>query len=196
MNAPTISLQEINQLPIIRFEGKILIIDTLPAFQKAINDINTRGGTWGFDTETRPSFKKGRTYNVSLIQLANDDICYLFRLNRLGLRTELVDILTNPSILKIGLSLRDDLRGLNKMRSFQAQGFIDLQEYVQQFGIQEKSLKKICAIVLKARISKNQQTSNWDAPVLNESQQIYAATDAWVCLKIYQKLRTTSPNHT
>lgn len=192
----TLSPEEINKLPVIHFEGTIHIVDNLPAFSHAIDDIVTRGGTWGFDTETRPSFKKGRSHNVSLVQLATDDICYLFRLNRLGLRSELVNILTNPSILKIGLSLHDDLRGLHKMVAFRPQGFIELQNYVEQFGIQEKSLKKICALVLHARISKNQQTSNWDAPILSEAQQIYAATDAWVCLKIYQKLSSTSTNHT
>ncbi|MGC8802860.1 MAG: 3'-5' exonuclease [Bacteroidales bacterium] len=187
---PALSPEEINKLPFIHFEGIIQIVDNLPAFSGAIEDITTRGGAWGFDTETRPSFKKGRTNNVSLIQLAADNTCYLFRINRLGLRHELIEILTNPNIIKIGLSLQDDLRGLHKMAHFQPQGFVDLQNYVQQFGIQEKSLKKICALVLHARISKNQQTSNWDVPILSEAQQIYAATDAWVCLKIYEKLKS------
>lgn len=189
MNA-SISLQEINQLPAIRFEGKIVIVDTLPLYKKAVEDIKTQGGSWGFDTETRPSFKKGRTHNVSLIQFASDNVCYLFRINRLGLQADLIEILTEPAIQKIGLSLQDDMRGLHRLASFQPQGFIDLQEYVSKFGIQEKSLKKICALVLNARISKNQQISNWDAVNLSEAQQIYAATDAWVCLKIYEKLQS------
>jgi len=190
MNAPNISLQDINRLPVIRFEGNIVVIDTIPLFKRAIDDIKTKGGSWGFDTETRPSFKKGHTNHVSLIQLASNDICYLFRINHLGLPVELTEILSHPEILKIGLSLHDDMRGLHKMVPFQPKGFIELQEYVEQFGIQEKGLKKICALVLNARISKNQQISNWDAAALSEAQQIYAATDAWICLKIYEKLRT------
>ncbi|MCX7987427.1 MAG: 3'-5' exonuclease domain-containing protein 2 [Bacteroidales bacterium] len=190
MNAPNISLQDINRLPVIRFDGHIQVVDSHALLKKALIDINSHDKLLGFDTETRPSFKKGKTNQVSLLQLSTDNICYLFRLNRIGLPQELVDILSNPDIIKVGLSIHDDMRGLNKMAKFQPQGFVELQDFVQKFGIQEKSLKKICALVLNARISKNQQISNWDAPVLSEAQLTYAATDAWVCLKIYEKLNS------
>ncbi len=186
----TITSEEIQRLPLIKFDDKIEVVDSLASLNYAISFIKSKKGIWGFDTETRPSFKKGKINQVSLVQLAWDDICFLFRINKIGLRKELIEIFSDEGITKIGLSIQDDFRVLNRLANFEVSNFIDLQQYVKNFNIQEKSLKKLCAIVLNARISKSQQISNWEAPELTNAQKIYAATDAWVCLKIYQKLNS------
>jgi ribonuclease D len=182
-----ISIEELNQLPIIRFEGKIIVVDSLHLFYDSIKQLNNKSMI-GFDTETRPSFKKGKSNKVSLIQLATEDTCYLFRIHLIGLQQELINLLSNPSILKIGLSIKDDIRAINKIKTFVPAGFIDLQDYVKSLGIEEKSLKKITGLVMHARISKSQQISNWEIKEFSEAQKIYAATDAWICLKIYNKI--------
>lgn len=142
----------------------------------------------GFDTETRPSFKKGRKNKVSLIQLSNSEIACLIRINRIGIPDELVTILSNPGITKTGVAIHDDIRYLTGIRKFKPAGFIDLQGFVKEYGIQSSGLKKLAAIILGFRISKRQQVTDWEAIQLSEAQQIYAATDAWVCHQIYNKL--------
>ena len=144
----------------------------------------------GVDTETRPSFKKGKVNSVALLQVATSDTCFLFRLNRIGIPDFLEEFLQND-VLKIGLSLRDDffnmLRRANN-KDPRVGNWIELQDYVSRFGIQEKSLQKIYAILFGEKISKSQRLSNWEADVLTEAQQQYAATDAWATLRIYQRL--------
>lgn len=183
-----ITPESIAEMPLKQFEGKIIVADTLPSFHGAIKMLNNYK-ILGFDTETKPSFKKGSSNKVCMIQIATDDVAFIFRLNKIGFPDELAKILTQASIQKIGLSLRDDFRELSKLRSIQPAGFIDLQNYVEKFEIQDKSLKKLSALILGIRISKSQQTSNWENEVLTEPQLIYAATDAWVCLEIYKKLK-------
>jgi ribonuclease D len=142
----------------------------------------------GFDTETRPTFKKGRKNSVSLIQLSSGDLAFLFRINRIGIPDELADLLSDPSVIKAGVAVHDDIKFLKGVRKFTPDGFIDLQNFVKDFGIQSSGLKKLAAIILGFRISKRQQVTNWEAEQLTEAQQIYAATDAWVCHQIYKKL--------
>ena len=178
----------ISTMPTVAFEGRIITIDTVDAAEKAVKALWNEKIV-GIDTETRPSFRKGVHYNVSLIQLSTADTCFLIRLNRVGIPDSLVELLENKEIAKIGVSLHDDYQALCKRRKFKAEGFIDLQDYVKEFGIEEMSLQKIFAIVFGERISKSQQLTNWENDVLTDKQKIYAATDAWACLKIYNELK-------
>lgn len=182
-----ITKDQINLLPLIRFEGEIEIIDSKDQLQAAINELY-KHKYLGFDTETRPAFLKGVSYSVSLIQLATLNKVYLFRLNMLGLDKKLADLLSDPAIFKIGISIRDDIKALQKLLSFEPAAFIDLNNIAQDMEIKHAGVRSLTAIFLEGRISKNQQTSNWDKENLSEPQQVYAATDAWICLKIYDKL--------
>jgi ribonuclease D len=143
----------------------------------------------GIDSETRPSFTKGQSHKVALLQISSEECCFLFRLNMTGLTRPLVDLLENPDVIKVGLSLKDDFMMLHKRAPFNQQNCIELQDYVRQFGIQDKSLQKIYAILFKEKISKSQRLSNWEADVLSDGQKQYAATDAWACLNIYNLLQ-------
>lgn len=175
-------------MPTVAFDGRIITIDTPAETDKAIKALMGEK-IIGIDTETRPAFRKGVHYNVSLIQLSTADTCFLIRLNRVGIPDSLVELLENKEIAKVGVSLHDDYQALCKRRKFKAEGFIDLQDYVKEFGIEEMSLQKIFAIVFGERISKSQQLTNWENDVLTDKQKIYAATDAWACLKIYNELK-------
>lgn len=174
-------------MPTAAFDGRIITIDTAAAVEQAMKALSQESAV-GIDTETRPSFRKGVQHDVSLIQLSTADTCFLIRLNRTGIPDSLVAFLENSSIKKIGLSLHDDYQGLCKRRKFKAGSFIDLQNEVVKYGIEEKSLQKIFAIIFAQRISKSQQLSNWENDVLTDKQKLYAATDAWACLKIYNEL--------
>jgi ribonuclease D len=183
----SISKDNLNLLPLQKFPGDIHILNT-PAEAEAAAASLLREPLLGFDTETRPSFTRGTSYSVSLLQLATHDQAWLFRLHHTGLTPSLKEVLSSPDILKIGNSPNQDVAGLRKVSAFEPGGFIDLQVFVNQFGIDDNALAKITGIVLGFRISKAQQLSNWEAPVLNRSQQDYASTDAWVCYEIYKKL--------
>lgn len=143
----------------------------------------------GFDTETRPSFRKGCTHQVALMQISTADRCFLFRLNKIGIGEPLKKFLANPSIVKIGLSVHDDFSVMRRTTDIDPKGFVDLQEYVKKFGITDISLQKIYGIVFGQRISKAQRLTNWEADVLTPAQQTYAALDAWACLHLYRHLR-------
>ena len=183
-----IEKNEVSTMPTIAFEGRIITIDTPQAVDQAIIALSKEEHV-GIDTETRPSFRKGVQHDVSLIQLSTLDTCFLIRLNRTGMPDSLVKFLENKQIAKVGLSLHDDYQGLCKRRKFKAGNFIDLQKEVGQYGIEEMSLQKIFAIIFGQRISKSQQLTNWENDVLTDKQKIYAATDAWACLKIYNELK-------
>ena len=183
-----ISKEEVDALDLIQYDGPIEVIDTPEAFKAAVRIIS-RQPLLGFDTETRPSFKKGKVYPTSLIQLATLEQAWIVRVSRMGYPRALLKILSDELPMKIGLGLKDDIRRLRADFHFEPMGFLDLQHYVPAFKIDEKGLKKISGIVLNRRISKSQQVSNWDADELTEAQLRYAATDAWICLKIYHRLR-------
>ena len=183
----TISKEEISLLEIEEFPGKIIVIDTEKDADKAVEYL-LQFEAVGFDTETRPSFKKGTRYKISLMQISTDEACFLFRLNRIGIPQPLEDFMVNDKILKIGLSLRDDFGAIRKRTDIKPANFLDLQNYVGQFGIEDASLQKIYAILFDKKISKGQRLSNWEADVLTEQQKKYAALDAWACLKIYNQL--------
>jgi ribonuclease D len=183
-----ITHEEIAEHELSWFKGEIVVVEDIATFHKVIPKL--RGvGLLGFDTETRPNFKKGGKNTVSLIQLSTDDLACLFRINKIGLPEELIGILSDPGIVKAGVAVHDDIRFLSGVKKFIPGGFVDLQNYVREYGIQSSGLKKLTAIVLGFRISKRQQVTDWEADQLTEAQQIYAATDAWVCRQIYTKLK-------
>lgn len=184
----TISKAELAQMPKVQFEGRIFVIYTEADADKAVEYLNTCDMV-GVDTETRPSFKRGTTHKVALLQIASTDTCFLFRLNRIGMPDSLQKFLAN-NILKIGLSLKDDFMMLRKRKDVHAEegNWIELQDYVGRFGIEDRSLQKIYANLFGQKISKSQRLSNWEAETLTESQMKYAATDAWACVEIYNCL--------
>lgn len=186
-NNKSISKEELQELPGGGFNGDIILIDNTEKLLANIEQIKNNK-LLGFDTETRPSFRKGRVNKVALLQLSNAGTAWLIRLNKTGLHKELVRILADPDICKVGAAILDDLRGLKKMHRFVPRNFIELQEYVKEHEIENFGVKKLAGLVLGIRISKRQQTSNWEAPKLTPEQQRYAATDAWVCYEVYSKL--------
>ena len=186
--AQSITKEAISELPIEEFSGRIIVIDTLADAEKAISYLS-EFQTVGFDTETRPSFKKGQRFKISLMQIATDEACFLFRLNRIDIPEILEDFLANEAVLKIGLSLRDDFGAMRRRKNVEPANFLDLQTFVKQYGIEDASLQKIYAILFNKKISKGQHLSNWEADVLSEAQKKYAALDAWACLKIYNQLK-------
>ena len=185
-----ISNEETAALPAIEFKGEIRIIeherDIVPACKFLMKQ-----AVVGFDTETRPSFRPGISYRVSLLQLSTPQLCFLFRLNKIPLAKPILQVLETDSLLKIGADVAGDLRSLRQIRHFRDAGFIDLQAIAPEWGIAEKSLRKLSAIVLGQRVSKAQRLSNWEAATLTDKQQLYAATDAWVCTRIYDRLLRT-----
>lgn len=187
-----ISKEELTRLPIEVFEGKIVLVDK-PEQVKEACEVLAKADVIGFDTETKPSFKKGVSHKVSLLQLSTDDICFLFRLNKIGMPSLVMDILNNPAIKTIGLSLKDDFAALRKIGPFQPANFIEIQALAKKYGIEDMSLQKIHAILFQKRITKGQRLSNWEADTLTDAQQMYAAIDAWSCLKIYRELMTRKP---
>jgi len=184
-----ISNEEIKQLPRKVFNGDIFLIDTERKLEIAI-PLLKEYRILGFDTETKPSFKKGKSNSTALIQLATEDKAFLFRLNKIGFPKALADLLANENILKIGVAIRDDLNELKRLQTFEPAGFIDLQETAKDLNIKNISLKKLAAIVLNFRISKSQRVSNWEQEILSPAQLKYAATDAWVCYELYQKINS------
>ncbi len=187
----TISPEEIGRLELASFPGEIHVIDSLEEeFGQAISYLK-RQKVIGFDTETRPTFSPDQCSNgTALLQLSGAEKAYLFRIKKMGaIPRRLCAILANPNIVKVGAAIHDDVRGLQKFAGFQPQNFVDLQKMVWEYGIRDKSVKKMTAIILGFKISKAQQLSNWEAETLSESQQKYAATDAWVCREMYLRLQ-------
>lgn len=179
--------KDIAALPRVLFEGRIFVIQTEPEAQKAVSYLLSQP-LLGFDTETRPSFRPGPMRSVALLQVATQDTCFLFRLNRIGLPQALVELLGDRRIPKIALSWKDDTKQLQRLQRFEMGDFVELQSYVREFGIEDASLQKLYANVFGQKISKGQQLSNWENDVLSEAQQRYAATDAWACVRLYEEL--------
>ena len=187
MYRENISNEEVNALPVGAFGGPIVIVDTSEAITQACEYLSSQEFI-GFDTETRPSFTKGVSNKVSLLQLSSGEKAFLFRLNKIALERPILRLLESRTTIKIGAAIRDDIRGLQQLRQFNARGFIDLQSLVGKYGIAELSVRKMAAITLGVKISKAQRLSNWEAASLTPAQQIYAATDAWISREIYLKL--------
>lgn len=178
---------KISTLPRAEFDGRIHVIISKEQAEKAVNFL-LKQPVLGFDTETRPSFSKGTVYRVALLQVATYDICFLFRLNIIGLTPAIVKLLEDTTVTKIGLSWHDDINGLHKMGRFETGTFIDIQDHVREIGVEDLSLQKLYANLFGQQISKAQRLTNWERDVLTDKQKTYAATDAWACIKLYEEL--------
>ena len=177
----------IPELPVDRFEGRIIVIQSVGEALRAV-DYLLRCPQVGVDTETRPNFRPGPMHPVALLQVATPDTCFLFRLNQIGLPDCIVRLLTDERTAKIGLSLQDDWAQLRKRKDFQPVNYVELQNYVKPLGIVDMSLQKLYANLFGMKISKTQRLTNWEADVLTEAQKVYAATDAWACLRLYDEI--------
>ncbi len=177
----------IKDLPLVSFPGKIITVNSEREADKAVPFLLSKD-ILGVDTETRPSFKKGQQHKVSLLQVATEDVCFLFRLNYIGMVTSVISLLSNTDVPMVGLSWHDDLAALQKRMEFKPGLFIDIQDIIGDIGIEDKSLQKLYANIFKQKISKRQRLTNWDADVLSDKQMSYAATDAWACVRLYKEI--------
>lgn len=177
----------LSTLPRFAYEGRIVTIISEQEACRAVEALQ-HYRLLGIDTETRPAFRKGVSHQVALLQVACEDVCFLFRLNRFGLPPCLCRLLEDEHVTKVGLSLKDDFMMLRKRAQFTPKAYVELQEQVKAMGIDDMSLQKIYANLLGKRISKSAQLSNWENDELTPSQQTYAATDAYACLALYHEL--------
>ncbi|MFZ6014050.1 MAG: 3'-5' exonuclease [Bacteroidota bacterium] len=183
-----ITPEEINNLPLRTFNGKTVVVSDPLQLPKIVKELE-KHDVIGFDTETRPSFKRGQVYQVSLLQMAIPKKVFLVRVNHTGLSAEMTSIFENDKITKTGVGIRDDVKALQKLRKFHPAAFLDLSALAKEAGFQVESVKKLTALLLGFRISKSAQTSNWEAATFTQKQIEYAATDAWVCLELFAKLK-------
>ncbi len=186
----TISNEEVNQLPLGAFEGEVIVLSDPNSLTDIFEEINSHHYV-GFDTETKPVFVRGHHNKVAILQIALPEKVFLIRLMATGITPEIVRFLQSEIILKAGVAIRDDIKALQLLKRFKPAGFVELAHLAKEAGLEVESVKKLAALLLGFRISKSAQTSNWEAEQLNEKQISYAATDAWVCLEVYRKLKTT-----
>ena len=179
--------KRIADLPVAVFPGRVIVVLSSREADKAVDYLLCQS-ILGIDTETRPSFKKGHSNQVSLLQVSTHDTCFLFRLNHTSLTPAIIRLLEDKTVPKIGLSLHDDIAALHRKGEFQPGSFVDLQKHVGEIGVQDLSLQKLYANFFGKKISKSQQLTNWESDVLNEKQKAYAATDAWACIMLYEEL--------
>ena len=179
--------KSIAQLPTVTFPGKTVVVMSESEAEKAVHFLLSRD-ILGVDTETRPSFKKGESHMVSLLQVSTSDVCFLFRLNHIGITPAILRLLENKTVPMVGLSLHDDMLSLHKRVAFTPGFFIDLQDLVGELGIEDLSLQKLYANLFHQKISKRQRLTNWDSDVLNDKQKAYAALDAWACINLYKEI--------
>jgi ribonuclease D len=185
---PTITSEEINDLPLKAFEGKMIVVSRGDQVKRVFEEIHQYRAV-GFDTETRPVFVRGQQHPVALMQVALHDKVFLIRLKHTGMAPEIIQFMQDEKVLKVGVALRDDIKALQRLKRFKPAGIFELTELSRKAGVEAEGLKKLAALILGFRISKSAQTSNWEAEQLNEKQMLYAATDAWVCLEIYRRLK-------
>ena len=190
----TVDKQHIAEMPKVVFPGRIEVVQSEREMLKAIEYLRKQPVV-GLDTETRPCFSKDRSHKVSLLQVSSDNICFLFRLNLIGLPAELISFLEEDTPIKIGISFHDDVRMLHQRAPFEMGKWVELQKMVGLFGIADRSLQKIYANLFHQRISKTQRLSNWEADVLSDGQKQYAAIDAWACIRIYRELMNMRMHH-
>jgi ribonuclease D len=183
----TITNDEINELPLGAFEGKVIVVEDARNLAKTFDEINHHKIV-GFDTETKPVFVRGHQNKVALMQIALPEKVFLIRINHTGLQPEIIQFLENESVAKAGVALRDDIKALQRLKHFEPHGVVELANLAKKAGLEIEGVKKLTGLLLGFRISKSVQTSNWESPSLNEKQISYAATDAWVCLEIFKKL--------
>ncbi len=183
-----INPDDVNNYQTVAFEGEIVLVETAEDADAACNYLK-QFAILGFDTETKPNFKKGRKNKVALLQLSTHEKAFLFRINKIGIPQPIIQIFSNSAIFKIGAATKDDINTLRHIAHFEPQGVIDIQTIVRNLGIEQLGLKNIAALILGIKISKSQQLSNWENEILTLPQQQYAATDAWVCLEIYKTIK-------
>ena len=182
-----ISKDQVSNLKRVEYDGRIFVIISPQEAERAVDFLLTQP-ILGFDTETRPAFQRGENYQCSLLQVATYNNSFLFRLNHIGLCPAIVRLLEDKNVKKVGLAWQNDLLSLHKLGPFEAGTFIDIQEIVKEIGIEDQSLVKIYANLFGQRISKADRLSNWERDVLKESQKLYAAIDAWACIRIYEEV--------
>ncbi|MGE0078852.1 MAG: 3'-5' exonuclease [Bacteroidales bacterium] len=192
MFAQNIDNEEIVKLPRQNFPGEAHVISTHEELAEWINVLQ-QSSIIGFDTESKPSFKKGQNNGIALLQLSTENVALIIRVKETGIPAQLKKVLEDESIIKVGAAIRDDLKGLKSINSFNPKGFVDLQHIASNYNIEGQSVRKLAAIVLGVRVSKSQRLSNWEAEELTNAQIDYAATDAWVCREIYVKLNAINP---
>ena len=183
----SITKEELMELPLSGYKGKVVIAATKESIETAMQEIE-QFDVVGFDTEAKPTFKKGQIRKISLIQIGTPDKVYLLRIIQTGLLPCIVDFMENPNIIKVGIGLEDDFNLLNNLQTFDKQGFLDLNKKFEEIGAEKIGARNLAGMILGIRISKSAQTSNWEVEKLAEKQIKYAATDAWICLEIYNKL--------
>jgi len=181
-----ISKAEINELPLIAWEGEIQILESAEEMEAAAS-ILANESHLGFDTETRPSFKKGDYYPPALIQLATEHCVYLFRISETETFDPLLPILESPDILKTGVAIKDDVKELRAMEDFTPNGFVEIADITVKLGYENRGLRALAGLLLQGRISKAAQVTNWARPKLDNKQVRYAATDAWISREIYRQ---------
>ena len=184
-----VSRDEVNELPIRRYEGPVVLIETAPALEAAMMDLRAERVA-GFDTETRPAFRVGVSYAPALAQLATARTVYLFPLQRLDFEPEIAELMASPRLVKAGVSVRDDLRQLKKRFAFEEKSIVDLGDVARRHGLKQSGVRNLAGLFLGYRVPKGSKTSNWAAPRLSAQQITYAATDAWVCRELYLKFET------
>ncbi len=184
-----ITKSEIQQLPLLKYDGNIKVIDTEDQLQEAYIELKEER-IIGFDTEKKPTFQKGQYHPTALVQLSSLSCAYLIRISEIGVHHLLLRLFENDSISKVGISIKDDIVDLQKIRNFDPQNFIDLNDVASEMGIRREGVRNLTAIFLEQRVSKSQQTSNWETENLSRAQKLYAATDAWVCAYIFNLLES------
>ncbi|MFW5893898.1 MAG: 3'-5' exonuclease [Verrucomicrobiota bacterium] len=182
------SRDEVNECPLRTWDGEISVVSSTEDAESALPELMAQP-VLGFDTETRPAFRKGESYLPALIQFATNDKAWIFQLDLINNDAVLADLLQHPAPLKTGVSIADDIADLRKRSDFQPNGFLDLGTVAEQAGMQTRGLRNLSANLLGFRISKSAQTSNWARPDLTEKQIRYAATDAWVGYLLFQRMR-------
>ena len=187
-----ISKEEINQLPLGRWEGPVRLVRTAGEVER-VAECLARSCLLGFDTETRPAFRKGQKYSPSLLQLATEEDVFVFQLRQTGLPESLLAVLRDPNIIKAGVALDFDLRSLQELQWFEPGGFVGLARMARRLGIRNHGLRGLAALVCGIRISKSERTTNWANPDLTPQQIRYAATDAWIGREIYRRLQAIPP---
>ncbi len=175
------------ELPRVTYKGRIIVVVSPQEAEKAVNYLLTMP-ILGVDTETRPSFSKRVKYKCALLQVATHHNCFLFRLNYLGMAPAIKRLLEDTTVPKVGLSWHDDILSLQKVGEFTPGNFIDLQEHMREIGIEDLSLQKLYANLFAERISKADRLSNWERDILQDKQKVYAAIDAWACIRLYEEL--------
>ena len=188
MNYPeSISKEELQGLPLLTFQGKIHLIEDNATAKQCIKSLS-KAAVLGFDTEKKPTFHKGSYHPTALVQLSTHEEAFLFRINKIGIPAGLISIFEDQKIKKVGVSIRDDVQELQKVTEFKPGGFVELLDITQSIGIKKSGVRNLSGIFLRQRVSKNQQTSNWENEILTKAQQLYAAADAWVPYTIYTML--------